>query len=67
MGIKQNIKNKLKKSAFGIYCVHFIRIIREKFSLLLNDYNFLRRTYKKRFNKELNFKNPQTYTEKRRP
>ena len=59
------IKQKLNKSAFGVRIAHFIRLMREKISLLFyNDYRFLKKTYKKKFKKELNFKNPETYTEK---
>lgn len=62
--LRQRIKNNLRNSLLGIHTLHFLRVLREKWALRLNDYQFLRKRYKKNFKKELNLKKPQTYTEK---
>ncbi len=63
--IKEEIKKGLADSLFGIRILHFIRILREKISLwLYDDYSFLKKRYKKIFKKDLNFQQPQSYTEK---
>lgn len=64
VSIRKRIKSKLSHSVIGIYMVHILRVMREKWALRLNDYDFLRKRYKKNFKKELNIKNPKTYMEK---
>jgi len=63
--LKQKIKEKAFKSPYGILFFYRLRIIREKLSLArFSDETYITTTYKKRYGRDLNFKNPETYTEK---
>ena len=62
---KELIKHRASKSSFGIHLYSRIRYVFEKISLLrLNDEDCIKTTYKKRFGREIDLKNPKTYTEK---
>lgn len=64
MIIKRKIKKLLKSSIKGTIFINRIRIIREKIELLESDEQYIRKTFKKRFNKEINLNNPTTFQEK---
>ncbi len=64
VSLRKKIKNKLKNSLMGIHFLHFLRLMREKMALRLNDYEFLQKIYKKNFEREFNLKTPTYYTEK---
>lgn len=67
--VVKNIKTTIRKYLFetpsGILFFYRIRIIREKFAMFrYSDFSYVKNTYKKRFGREINLKNPETYTEK---
>jgi hypothetical protein len=63
--IKEFIKQKATKSSYGNLLYSRARGVLEKIALAgLSDEAYVRNTYKKRFGREINLKNPTTYTEK---
>ncbi len=65
MRLRQKIKDVLFRSGFGEQVFFGIRRIREKTALaFIKDEQYIKRTYKKRFKRKINLKNPTTYTEK---
>lgn len=59
------IKQKTSKSKYGILLYAKARAILEKMILLrFSDEAYIKSTYKKRFGREINLKDPKTYTEK---
>lgn len=65
MSIQEKIRDALFASANGKVFFYKIRILREKFALLfISDYKYVKKTYKKRFGRNINLSNPMTYTEK---
>lgn len=65
MSFRAKIKEKMSKSVLGIYLLHFLRKLREKFSLLFySDYRWIKKRYKKNFGSKINLKEPKTYFEK---
>jgi hypothetical protein len=63
--IKKVIKKKLFGSESGTLYFYKIRVIRERFSLTLNDdYNYIKKQFKKQQGREINLKNPKTISEK---
>ena len=63
MSIKQILKKGLKQSAAGEVFFFYIRILREKISMMKSDKDFLEGVYKKRYGADLNWTNPKTYGE----
>ena len=62
---KEIIKQKMNKSSIGTLFYANIRAMLEKMTLfVLSDEAYIKSTYKKRFGREINLKNPKTYTEK---
>ncbi|WP_149302711.1 ATP-grasp fold amidoligase family protein [Pareuzebyella sediminis] len=62
---KELIKQKSLKSARGILLYARFRAILEKIALAsIGDERYIRTTYKKRFGRQINLINPNTYTEK---
>ncbi len=62
---KENIKQIASKSVYGKLLYSRMRAILEKIILLrLSDYEYVKSTFKKRFGREIDLKNPKTYTEK---
>lgn len=64
-----NMRQWLKAAAFktplGTYVFYEIRRLREKLALArYSDLEYITRTYRERFGREINLKDPQTYTEK---
>lgn len=65
MSLKQTVKSSLLQSQGGQTLFNKIRIIREKFAMaFISDADDIRRTYKKRYGREINLSNPQTLCEK---
>lgn len=65
MSIKNQIKNRLFKSANGRIFFFQIRRLREKTNLFLySDYRCLNRLYRQRFGRNLDLADPKTYTER---
>lgn len=63
--LKELFKQKTSKSLIGRLVYSNFRLVFEKMStLLLSDLNYIKYTYKKRFGREINLKDPKTYTEK---
>ncbi|GAA4882774.1 ATP-grasp fold amidoligase family protein [Flaviramulus aquimarinus] len=59
------IKQKASKSKYGTLLYARVRAILENIVLLrFSDEAYIKSTYKKRFGREINLKNPKTYTEK---
>ena len=59
------IKQKLNKSSIGTLYYANIRAMLEKIALFVfSDEAYIKSTYKKRFGREINLKDPKTYTEK---
>ena len=52
VSLRKRIKNGLGNSRLGIYSLHVLRKLREKWALRLNDYQFLRKRYKKNFKQD---------------
>ena len=62
---KEFIKQKASKSVYGLLLYSSIRAIVEKIALIsFTDEAYIKTTYKKRFGREINLKDPKTYTEK---
>jgi hypothetical protein len=62
---KELIKKQASKSLYGKLIYSHFRLVFEKISLLvLSDEAYIKDTYKKRFGRPINLKNPNTYTEK---
>ena len=62
---KEFIKQKASKSVYGLLLYSHVRLVFEKISLLrYNDESSIRNSYKKRFGREIDLKDPKTYTEK---
>ena len=65
MIMKDLIKSVLFKSQRGQTLFNRIRIIREKFAMtFISDVSDIKKTYKKRFHRCINLKNPETFCEK---
>ena len=63
--LKELFKQKTSKSLIGRLVYSNFRLVFEKMStLMLSDLNYIKYTYKKRFGREINLKDPKTYTEK---
>lgn len=63
--IKEFVKQKASKSGYGNLLYSCVRIILEKIALVrFSDETYVKATYKKRFGREINLKDPKTYTEK---
>jgi hypothetical protein len=63
--LKSKVRKIMFDSLYGQLLFYRIRIIREKLALAkYDDLGYYKTTYKKRFFREINLKNPQTYTEK---
>lgn len=63
--VKDFVKQKATKSWYGNLLYSRIRGIFEKVAMArLSDETYIRTTYKKRFGREIDLKNPKTYTEK---
>ncbi len=62
---KELIKQKASKSLYGTLLYAKVRALFEKMILLrFTDESYIKATYKKRFGREINLKDPKTYTEK---
>lgn len=62
---RSGFKTLAFKSPFGIYVFYRIRVLRERIALAsCSDLDFIKATYRKRFGRDINLKEPQTYTEK---
>lgn len=63
--LKKTIKNKLLNSDRGTLLFYKIRTIREWLALtFIDDYTYVTKEFKKRYNREIDLKNPQTISEK---
>jgi hypothetical protein len=62
---KKKLRKYLFNSPHGMLFFYKIRVLREKLALArYSDYEYVKNTYKKRFNKEIDLKDPKCYTEK---
>ena len=65
MSLRMKLKNFLFKSGRGEGIFFALRRIREKMALsFYSDLRYIKSTYKKRFKRKINLKNPTAYTEK---
>lgn len=63
--IKELVKQKASKSGYGNLLYSRVRVVLERMALArVSDESYIRNTYKKRFGREIDLKNPKTYTEK---